>query len=86
MATKTVKKIKLDSKKTTKKEVIDSELGTKLREAREKKGLTQLEASILARVSDTFFAQTERAEVNPSFAKLNRMFKAVGLKLSTKKN
>lgn len=72
-------------KKSEKKEFIDPELAKQLREAREKKGLTQLEASIIADVSETFFAQTERSEVNPSFAKLSRMFKAVGLELSTKK-
>lgn len=74
------------NKKPAKKELIDTGLAAKLKEAREKKGLTQLEASKLAKVSETFFAQTERVEVNPSFAKLNRMFNTVGLKLSTKKN
>lgn len=73
------------SKKASKKELIDLELAAKLKETREKKGLTQAQAAKLAKVTETFFAMTERGEANPSFAKLDRMFKAVGLKLSAQK-
>lgn len=73
-------------KKSKKKEFIDPALSQQLREAREKKGLTQLEVATIADVSETFYAMTERGEANPAAANLEKMFKAVGLKLSAKKS
>lgn len=72
-------------KKSKKKEFIDPEWAQQLRVARIKKGLTQLQVAELSDVSETFYAMTERAEANPAAANLEKMFKAVGLKLSVKK-
>lgn len=71
--------------KSSKKEYINPKLAAQLREAREKLGLTQAEVAKRAKVTETFYAMTERAEANPSSAKLERMFKALGLELSTRK-
>lgn len=70
---------------TNKKERIDPKLATQIKEAREKKGLTQAEAAKLAKVTETFFAMTERGESNPSYAKLNRILNVLGLKIVAKK-
>lgn len=72
-------------KKSKKQEFIDPSLAQQLREARVKKGLTQWEVAKMADVSETFYAMTERAEANPAAANLEKMFKAVGLKLAVKK-
>ncbi len=69
----------------SKKERIDPELATQIKEAREKKDLTQAQVAKLAKVTETFYAMTERGESNPSFAKLDRILKAVGLKIATEK-
>ncbi len=68
-----------------KKERIDPELAAQIKEAREKKELTQLQVAKLAKVTETFYAMTERGEANPSFAKLERILKALGLKIVAKK-
>lgn len=67
------------------KERIDPKIAAQLKEFREKKGLTQAEAAKLAKVTETFYAMTERGESNPSYAKLDRMLKALGLKIVAKK-
>lgn len=71
--------------KSDKKERIDPKLAAQLKEAREEKGLTQAEVAKEAKVTETFYAMTERGEANPSLAKLNGMLKALGLKISVKK-
>ena len=71
--------------KTKKEELIDPKLAAKIKEAREKKGLTQSQAATSAKVTETFFAMTGRGESNPSFAKLKRILNAVGLDIATKK-
>ena len=71
--------------KSKKKDLIDPKLAEQLKETREAKGLTQVEVAIEAKVSDTFYAMTERGETNPSLAKLNRILKALGLKIVAKK-
>lgn len=71
--------------KSNKKERIDPELAAQLKEAREKKNLTQLQVAKLAKVTETFYAMTERGESNPSLAKLNRVLKTLDLKISVKK-
>jgi len=68
-----------------KKEKIDLRLATQIKETREKKGLTQAQVATLAKVTETFYAMTERGESNPSFAKLKRILNALGLDISTKK-
>ncbi len=69
----------------SKKEKIDPALAAQIKEAREKKELTQLQVAKLAKVTETFYAMTERGEANPSIAKLNRILKAIGLKIATEK-
>lgn len=71
--------------KTNKKDRIDPELAMKLKETREKRGLTQAEVAKLAKVTETFYAMTERGEANPSLAKFKRVLKVFGLKISIKK-
>ena len=71
--------------KSKKKDLIDPKLAEQLKETREAKGLTQVEVAKEAKVSDTFYAMTERGETNPSLAKLNRILKALGLKIVAKK-
>lgn len=70
---------------TGKKERIDPKLATQIKEAREKKGLTQAEAAKKAKVTETFYAMTERGESNPSYAKLSRILEVLGLKFVAKK-
>lgn len=67
--------------KSDKKERIDPKLAAQLKESREKMGLTQLEVAKLSKVTETFYAMTERGESNPSLAKLNRVLKTLGLKI-----
>jgi transcriptional regulator with XRE-family HTH domain len=69
----------------TDKERIDPKLAAQLKEAREKKGLTQGEVARQAKVTETFYAMTERGESNPSIAKLDRILKVLGLKMVAKK-
>lgn len=71
--------------KSDKKERIDPKLAAQLKEARDKKDLTQGQVAKLAKVTETFYAMTERGESNPSLAKLNRVLKALGLKILVKK-
>lgn len=67
------------------KEKIDPKLATQIREAREKKNLTQAEVAKKAEVTETFYAMIERGEANPSYAKLERILNALGLKIVAKK-
>ena len=69
---------------TNKKEKIDPKLAAQIKETREKKGLTQAQVAKMAKVTETFYAMTERGEANPSFAKLERILKALGLKIVAK--
>lgn len=71
--------------KTNKKDRIDPELATKLKETREKMGLTQADVAKQAKVTETFYAMTERGEANPSLAKFKRVLKVLGLKISVNK-
>ncbi len=71
--------------KPKKQEYINPELAAQLREAREKKGLTQSEVAKRAKVTETFYAMTERGETNPSYVKLNRILKVLDLKLLVEK-
>ena len=71
--------------KTDKKDRIDPTLALNLKETREKKGLTQAEVSKEAKITETYYAMMERGEANPSLAKLNRVLKALDLKILVKK-
>ncbi|MDP3974039.1 MAG: helix-turn-helix transcriptional regulator [Candidatus Daviesbacteria bacterium] len=67
------------------KEKLDPKIVAQIKEAREGKKLTQVEVAKQARVTETFYAMTERGEANPSIVKLNRILKALGLKILIKK-
>lgn len=67
------------------KETIDPKLATQIRDAREKKGLTQAQVAEMAQVTETFYAMTERGESNPSFANLKRILNVLGLDIVAKK-
>ena len=62
-------------------EKIDPKLAAQIKEAREKKGLTQAQVAKQAEVTETFYAMTERGESNPSYVKLNRILNVLGLKI-----
>lgn len=62
----------------------DKELGLQLKEARENKKLTQLDVATQSDMTVTYYAMIERGEVNPSWAKLKKLFKVLDLKLSIK--
>ncbi len=69
----------------TKKEKIDPKLAVQIKEARDRKGLTQAQVAKEAKVTETFYAMTERGETNPSFVKLERILNVLGLKIVAKK-
>jgi transcriptional regulator with XRE-family HTH domain len=52
-------------------------LGVRLRDAREKLGLTQEQVALKARVSTNYYAVVERGEGNLTFLKLNRIVRAL---------
>jgi len=60
----------------------DKAFGTKLRKARVKQKMTQLEVAEKAKVSVNYYACIERGEVNPSLEKIRNIVKALGLKSS----
>ncbi len=53
-----------------------------IREAREKQGLTQEEVAKKAKVSVNYYARVERADPMPRGDVLNRIAKALGIKIS----
>jgi transcriptional regulator with XRE-family HTH domain len=55
-------------------------LGNKLREAREKAGLTQLELAKRADINANYYAVVERGEGNLSYEKLERILKVLNIK------
>lgn len=59
---------------------IRKELGEKLRQAREKLGLTQAEVAEKADINDNYYAMIERGEANPSYEKLQKLLKALNIK------
>ena len=62
----------------------DKELGLQLKDARENKKLTQFDVAKQSDMTVTYYAMIERGEVNPSWAKLKKLFKVLNLKLSIK--
>ena len=60
----------------------DKELGLQLKEARDNKKLTQADVASQSEMTVTYYAMIERGEVNPSWAKLKKLFKVLDLKLS----
>ncbi len=66
------------------KETLDPKIVVQIKEARERKNLTQAEVAKQSGMTVTYFAMTERGETNPSWSKLRKLFKALDLKLSIK--
>jgi len=58
------------------------ELGDKLRQAREKAGLTQVGLAKKAGINDNYYARVERAEASPTLEKFEKIVKALGVKSS----
>ena len=58
------------------------ELGKKLKNARNKKGLIQAEVAERADIQPNYYARIERGEENPSFEVLHRIASALKVKLS----
>jgi transcriptional regulator with XRE-family HTH domain len=58
------------------------ELGSKLLQAREKAGLTQVGLAEKAGINDNYYARVERAEVSPTLEKFEKIVKALGVKSS----
>ena len=57
-------------------------VGIKLKQAREKKKLTQVEVAAKAEITDSYYARIERGEENPSMEVLQRIMKALAIKSS----
>jgi transcriptional regulator with XRE-family HTH domain len=57
------------------------ELGFRIKEAREKKKLTQSEVAEKSDMTVTYYAMIERGEVNPSVGKLRKILKVLNLKI-----
>lgn len=57
------------------------DLGKRIKEAREKKGWTQKEVAKKASLSANYFAVIERGEVKTSFENIQKIEKALGVKL-----
>ena len=55
-------------------------LGKKLKDAREKAGLTQLELAKKAKVNANYYAVVERGEKNISYERLERILKVLNIK------
>lgn len=56
------------------------ELGNKLRQARERAGMTQADVATAADLNANYYARIERGEENPSFEKIQSIMKALGIK------
>ena len=59
------------------------ELGQRIREVRQKKGMTLREAAVAADVSESFLSQVERGLANPSVASLRRIADAMGERVAS---
>ena len=61
------------------KEIIQKDLGEKIRRAREKAGLTQLEVAAKAEMDVNYYARIERGLGNPSYEKLYSIMTALNM-------
>ncbi len=57
-------------------------VGKELREAREKKNLTQADVAIKAKININYYAMIERGEANPALDKICSILKVLGMKLT----
>lgn len=58
------------------------ELGKKMKEARDKKKLTQEQVAKMVGLNTNYYAVIERGEVLTSLENLEKIFKALGIKLT----
>jgi transcriptional regulator with XRE-family HTH domain len=58
------------------------EFGSRVKAAREKMGLTQVDVAEKADMTVNYFAMIERGEVNPSFEKMKAIAKVLKLKIT----
>lgn len=58
------------------------EIGKRLKEARLKKNLTQLEVATQAEISDGYYARIERGKEHPTLAMLKKLFSVLKVKSS----
>ena len=63
---------------------LDQEISSQLKFKREELGFTQSQLAKKANMTVTYYAMIERGEVNPSWAKLKKLFDVLGLKMSLK--
>lgn len=59
---------------------IFTDLGNRLRKAREEARLTQAEVAKAAEINVSYYAEIERGEVNPSYVKLQSIMKVLKIK------
>lgn len=57
-------------------------IATKLRSARQERGMTQEDVAAKAKLSTNYYARIERAEVSPSVETLEKLVKALKIKSS----
>lgn len=61
---------------------IREEIGDKIRKAREKKKLKQVEVAVDAGINTSYYGKIERGLVNPSVEKLYRIMRSLGISSS----
>lgn len=58
-------------------------LGKQIKEAREKKKMTQAQVAAKAGMNTNYYAVIERGEINPSYETLKKIAEALGIKSLT---
>lgn len=58
------------------------EIADKIKERREQKKLTQAEVAKKAGLNSNYYAVIERGKINPSLVTLNKIFDALGMRLT----
>ena len=61
-------------------DIVRKELGDRLKKFREEAGQTQAQVAEAAGLNTNYYARIERGEENPSFVKLQKIMKALGIK------
>ncbi len=61
---------------------IKQDIGDRIRKARKKNKLKQIEVAVAAGINSSYYGKIERGLVNPSLEKIYRIVKALNLKSS----
>ena len=61
-------------------EKAQKQFGERLKNAREKAGLTQADVATKSGINVSYYARIERGEINPSFVKIRGIMKALKMK------